>query len=67
MECSLVRCTQYRYINKKPHNASLLLYHLVCPVKYRNGVFGCIENVDIEIKNICIEIEKRYDIHFVEI
>jgi len=50
----------------KPHNVSLLLYHLVCPVKYRNVVFGSVRGVDTELKNICIEIEKRYTIHFVE-
>jgi len=52
---------------KKSHNVSQLLYHLVCPAKYRKSVFKDIEGIDQEIKKICLEIEKRYDIHFVEI
>ena len=51
----------------KAHNVSHLLYHLVCPVKYRQAVFGDIAGVDIELKSICLGIEKRYDIWFVEI
>ena len=46
---------------------SHLLYHLVCPAKYRRLVFRDIPGVDKAIKEICIEIQKRYDIHFVEI
>ena len=52
---------------KKSHNVSHLLYHLVCPAKYRRLVFRDISGVDKAIKEICIEIQKRYDIHFVEI
>ena len=52
---------------KKSHNVSLLLYHLVCPAKYRKAVFRLHNEVEDILKSICIEIEKRYDIHFVEI
>ena len=53
---------------RKSHNVSLLLYHLVCPVKYRKTLFSDVQEVDQEIKNICVEISERYgDIHFVEI
>lgn len=52
---------------KKSHNVSQLLYHLVCPAKYRRLVFKEVANLDQAIKDICLEIEKRYDIHFVEI
>ena len=52
---------------KKSHNVSHLLYHLVCPAKYRRLVFHDIPGVDKAIKDICIEIQKRYDIYFVEI
>lgn len=52
------------YIHKE-HNVSVLLYHLVCPAKYRRVVFT--RRVDGEIKNICLEIAKRYEMHFVEI
>ena len=51
----------------KAHNVSHLLYHLVCPAKYRRLVFRDISGVDNTIKEICIEIQKRYDIYFVEI
>ena len=49
----------------KSHNKSLLLYHLVCPVKYRRKVFT--KEVENTLKNVCIEIEKRYEIYFIEI
>ena len=44
---------------------TVLLYHLVCPAKYRRVVFS--KEVDEEIKQICLEIAKRYEIHFLEI
>lgn len=49
----------------KSHNVSVLLYHIVCPAKYRRVMFS--EEVDNELKEICLEIGKRYEIHFVEI
>ena len=53
-----------KYIHKR-HNVSVLLYHLVCPAKYRHIVFS--EEVDKTLKEICLEIEKRYEINFLEI
>ncbi len=41
------------------------MYHLVCPAKYRRVVVT--ESVDQTIREICLEIAKRYDIHFLEI
>jgi len=52
------------YIHKK-HNVSVLLYHFVCPAKYRRIVFSV--NVELSLKDICIEISKRFDIIFIEI
>ena len=52
------------YIHKS-HNVSVLLYHVICPAKYRKMVFS--EEVGNELKEICIEISKRYEIHFIEI
>ena len=52
------------YIHKS-HNVSVLLYHYVCPAKYRRVVFD--DNVDKTLKNICEEIEKRYELKFIEI
>jgi len=47
------------------HNVSVLLYHFVCPAKYRRVVFS--KKFDESLKNICLEISKRYDIFFLEI
>ena len=52
------------YIHKS-HNVSVLMYHIVCPAKYRSVVFS--EEVDQTLKEICLEISKRYEIHFLEI
>ncbi len=41
------------------------MYHLVFPAKYRKVVFD--EKVDEALKDICLEIEKRYEIKFLEI
>ena len=49
----------------KSHNVSVLLYHIVCPVKYRRVVFS--EEVDNYLREICIEISRRYEIVFLEI
>ena len=52
------------YIHKS-HNVTILLFHLVFPTKYRQIVFD--KKIDKELKNICLEIEKRYEFHFLEI
>ena len=41
------------------------MYHLVFPAKYRRAVFD--EEVDKTLKEVCLEIEKRYEIKFLEI
>ena len=51
---------------KKEHNKTLLLFHLVCPVRYRQEVFAEQEVGEV-LKEICLEIEKCYEIYFVEI
>ena len=52
------------YIHKS-HNVTVLLYHLVFPAKYRRAVFD--GSVDIELRNVCFDIQQRYEIKFVEI
>ena len=52
------------YIHKS-HNISVLIYHIVCPAKYRKVIFSA--EVDQTIKDICLEIADRYEIHFLEI
>ena len=49
----------------KSHNVSVLLYHIVCPAKYRRIVID--ESVDKTIQKTCEEISKRYEIQFLEI
>ena len=52
------------YVHKS-HNVSVLLYHFVCPAKYRRVVFS--KEVDMTLKDVCMEISKRYEIEFIEI
>ena len=48
------------------HNGSNLVYHIVCPAKYRRVVFD--KNVDEHLRQICLAIELRYEyIKFLEI
>lgn len=49
----------------KRHNKSLLLYHLVCPIKYRRSILN--DSVSLSVVKICSGIEERYDVHFLEI
>jgi len=49
----------------KSHNVTVLMYHLVFPAKYRRVVFD--DEVDKVLKEICLDIEKRYQIKFLEI
>ena len=41
------------------------MYHLVFPAKYRRAIFD--KEVDEELKQVCLEIELRYEIKFLEI
>lgn len=52
------------YIHKR-HNVTVLLYHLVFPAKYRRALFD--EQVDAVLQEVCLEIEKRYEVKFIEI
>ena len=52
------------YIHKS-HNVTVLMYHLVFPAKYRRVVFD--ETVDLKLREVCLEIEKRYQLKFLEI
>ena len=49
----------------KTHNVSVLLYHIVCPAKYRRAIFD--QAVERELKETCGEIQDRYEIEFLEI
>ena len=43
----------------------VMLYHLVCVAKYRKVILT--KPVDKTLREICLEIAKRYEIHFLEI
>jgi len=49
----------------KSHNVTVLLYHLVFPAKYRRAVID--EGVDGVLREVCLEIAKRYEVRFLEI
>ena len=53
-----------RYIHKS-HNVTVLLYHLVFPAKYRRAVIEV--TVDQVLREVCLEIEARYQLRFLEI
>jgi len=52
------------YVHKR-HNVSVLMYHLVCAAKYRRVVMS--KEVDEVLRKTCLEIEKRWEIVFLEI
>ncbi|MGK0456122.1 MAG: REP element-mobilizing transposase RayT [Lentimonas sp.] len=52
------------YVHKS-HHVSILLYHLVFPAKYRRAVLDT--EVDLHIRDVCLEIEQRYELKFLEI
>ena len=54
--------SDYRH---KRHNVSSLLYHIVCPAKYRRVIFD--PEVDTILRDICLDIAQRYEIAFLEI
>ena len=56
--------SESKYIHKS-HNVSVLLYHFVCPAKYRKVVFS--KAVDATLKEVCLEMSKRYQLGFIEI
>ncbi len=50
---------------RKRHNKTLLLYHIVCPLKYRRSVIT--DEIGEGLKEICLQISERYEINFLEI
>lgn len=50
---------------RKSHNVSLLLYHIVCPAKWRQEVFS--EKIINAVRDVCEKMERSYDLQFVEI
>ena len=53
-----------QYLHKS-HNVSVLLYHLVCPTKYRRAVITV--PVEETLRSICTYLETCYEFSFLEI
>ena len=53
------------HVIRKSHNVSILIYHFVCPAKYRRAVID--KTVDQVLKEVCLDIAARYQIQFLEI
>jgi REP element-mobilizing transposase RayT len=53
------------HVIRKSHNVSILIYHFVCPAKYRRAVID--QTVDKVLKEVCLDIANRYQIEFLEI
>lgn len=49
----------------KRHNKTMLLCHLVFPVKYRRKVIN--GHISEYIKEVCLDIGERYEIQFIEV
>lgn len=49
----------------KGHDVTVLLYHFVFPAKYRRAVIDV--TVDQVLREVCLEIEARYQLRFLEI
>jgi len=49
----------------KSHNVSVLMYHIVCPIKYRKAVLN--QEVEKQLRLCCEMIEERYEVTFLEI
>ena len=49
---------------RKSHNVSILMYHFVFVAKYRRLIISA--EVDQVLKQVCVEISKRYEIRFLE-
>ena len=50
---------------REEHKASIIMYHIECPAKYRRAVIN--SEVDKKLREICEGIEARYEIIFLEI
>lgn len=49
----------------KAHNVSVLLYHIVCPIRYRKKILS--DDIVTQLKAVCLEIESLFEIYFIEV
>jgi REP element-mobilizing transposase RayT len=50
---------------RRSHNKTLIIFHLVCPVKFRRDIFT--SGNEATFKSICLELAPRYNYTFLEI
>ena len=50
---------------KSSHNVSNLVYHIVCPIKYRRNIIS--DKVKYTIFRSCQTLSKRYGLYFIEV
>ena len=50
---------------RKSHNVSLIVYHIVCPIKYRRNVIS--DKVKYTIFRTCQSISEKHEIYFIEV
>ena len=50
---------------KRSHNKSLLLYHLVCPIRYRRKILT--PDIEKALRDVCLQLQHYFEIHFLEI
>ena len=50
---------------RKSHNVSLVVYHIVCPIKYRRNVIS--DRVKYTIFRTCQNISEKHELYFIEV
>ncbi len=50
---------------RKSHNVSLIVYHIVCPIKYRRSVIS--DKVKYTIFRTCQSISEKHELYFIEV
>ena len=50
---------------KKSHNATILVYHIVCPIKYRHDIID--DKIKLTIFRTCQTIAKSHELYFIEV
>ena len=52
-------------VYRKPHNVTLIVYHIVCPIKYRRDIIS--DRVKYTIFRACQTLSKNHEIYFIEV
>lgn len=50
---------------RRSHNVSLVVYHIVCPIKYRRNVIS--DRVKYTIFRTCQSISEKHELYFIEV